>query len=92
MEELVWVLAVWQASSHTPEALRSLGTPWLLSHDVAASRKDPEHWPLPVFGHLLSVQRGDVRACAIPAPPLMERGCNMHDCVTFLCHLPWEDF
>ena len=50
----------WKASPHTLEALGSLGTPWLLSHDVAASRKGPEQWPLPGFGHFLCVQRGDM--------------------------------
>ena len=89
-EELAWVPAAWRKSSHTPEALRSLGTPWLLSHDIAAARQLPAHWPVPGFGHFLSVHRGDMVACVIPLSPLLERGCSMHECVTFLCHLPWK--
>ena len=89
-EELAWVPAAWRKSSHTPEALRSRGTPWLLSHDIAAARQLPAHWPVPGVGHFLSVQRGDMVACVIPLSPLLERGCSMHECVTFLCHLPWK--
>ena len=29
VEELAWAFAPWRTTSHTPEALRSLGTPWL---------------------------------------------------------------
>ena len=92
VEELTWVPAEWRRFSYTPEALRSLGTPWLLSHDISAARVLPSHWPLPGVGHFLSVQRGDMVACVIPASPLMERGCSMHECVTFLCNLPWKTF
>ena len=92
LEELAWVPAAWRASSHTPEALRSLGTPWVLSHDIAAARVLPAHWPVPGVGHFLSVQRGDMVACVIPASALMERGCTMHESVTCMCHLPWKTF
>ena len=92
VEELAWVPAPWRTSSHTPEALRSLGTPWLLSHDIAAQRKDGHHWPVPGFGHFLSAQRGDMLACVIPCEPLMERGSSMKDALTFLCNWPWSDF
>ena len=86
IEELAWVLADWKASSHTPEALRSIGTPWLLSHDIAAALVFSTHWPVPGVGHFLSAQRGDMVACVTPAPPLMERGCSMHEFVMLLCH------
>ena len=90
VEELAWVPADWKATSYTPEGLRSLGTPWLLSRDIAAARTDPGHWLAPGFGHCLSVQRGDMVACLIPASLLTERGSTMHDCVTFMCELPWK--
>ena len=77
---------------HTPEALRSLGAPWLLNHDIAAARKDPDHWLAPRFGHFLTAQRGDMAARGIPCDPIMERGCSMRDTVTFMCNLPWLDF
>ncbi|WP_353239605.1 hypothetical protein [Limnohabitans sp.] len=92
LEELAWVPKQWRDTSHTPEALRSLGTPWLLSHDVAATRVCPEQWPMSGFGHFLSVQRGDMLACVLPASPLLERGCTMHNCVSFLAQLQWHDF
>ena len=57
VEELAWVPQEWRKCSFTPEALRSLGTPWLLSHDIAAARHLPSHWPIPGVGHFLSVQR-----------------------------------
>ena len=69
-----------------------MGTPWLLSHDIAAQRKDGHHWPVPGFGHFLSAQRGDMLACVIPCEPLMERGSSMKDALTFLCNWPWSDF
>ena len=84
IEQLAWVPADWKASAHTPEALRSIGTPWLLSHDVAAARVLPAHWPVPGVGHFLSVQRGDMVACCIPVSPLMVRGTTMRDCVIYV--------
>ena len=92
VEELSWVPLQWRARSRTPEALRSLGTPWLLSHDIAGARSSPEQWPMPGLGHFLSVQRGDMVACVVPAAPLLERGCSMHACVTFMCDLPSKNF
>ena len=92
VEELGWVPTQWRERSRTPEALRSLGTPWLLSHDISGSRKDPEHWPMPGVGHFLRVQRGDMVACLVPASALLERGCSMHASVTFMCELPVKSF
>ena len=31
-------------------------------------------------------------ACVLPASPLLERGCTMHNCVSFLAQLQWHDF
>jgi len=86
VEELAWIRAPYRATSHTPEALRGIGTPCLLSHDLAAQRKDAHHWPVPGFGHYFSAQRGDMVACVIPCEPLMDRGSSMKDAVTFLCN------
>ena len=77
VEELAWVPRAWREKSYTPEALRSLSTPWLLTHHVAGTRQDPCHWPMPGFGHFLSVVRGDMLVCLIPAQVALERGATM---------------
>ena len=92
LEDLAWVPSEWRAKSYTPEALRSLGAPWLLSDDIAAARKDPEQWPLPGFAHFLSVVRGSMVTCLILASTLLERGCSIRGCMTFLDQLPWKEF
>ena len=92
VEELAWVPRAWREKSYTPEALRSLSTPWLLTHHVAGTRQDPCHWPMPGFGHFLSVVRGDMLVCLIPAQAALERGATMSSCVSFLGQLPWKDF
>jgi len=92
VEQLAWVPSAWKARSLTPEALRSLGTPWLLSHDVAGARKDGVQWPLAGFGHFLCVQRGDMLTCLIPATAIVDRGATLETCVTFLTQLSWKEF
>ena len=77
------VPGAWKAKSLTPEALRSLGTPWLLSHDVVGARKGGFQWPMAKCGHFLSVQRGDLLACLIPASDFVERGATQETCATF---------
>ena len=79
VEELAWVPRAWMEKSYTPEALRSLSTPWLLIHHVAGTRQDPCHWPMPGFGHFLSVVRGDMLVCLIPH--------KLHWSVVPRCHL-----
>jgi hypothetical protein len=76
---------------HTAQTLRSFGTPWLLTYDIAAARQLPRHLPAPRFGHCLSVQRGDMVASVIPASPLIHYGFTMHDCVTFPDRVPTQD-
>ena len=83
VEELAWVPGAWKAKSLTPEALRSLGKPWLISHDVAGARKDGVQRPMAGFGHFLSVQRGDMLACLIPASAIVERGATLETCAMF---------
>jgi hypothetical protein len=92
VEDLTWVPAEWRAKSYTPETLRSIGAPWILTDDIAAARKYPEQWPMPGFAHVLSVLRGSMAACLIPGSPLLERGCSLHACITFLGNLPWKEF
>ena len=91
VEELAWVPRAWRLKSQTPEALRSIGTPWLLTHDLTGARKEPVHWPVPGFGHFLCGQRGDMLACLIPGELALERGSSIDYCVTFLTLLPWKD-
>ena len=81
-----------EKQSQTPEALRSIGTPWLLSHDLAGARKDSAHWHVPGFGFVLRGQCGDMLACAIPGELALERGPSMDYCITFLTLLPWKEF
>ena len=76
---------------HTAQTLRSFGTPWLLTYDIAAARQLPRHWPVPRVGHFVSVQRGDMVASVIPASPRIYRGFTMHDCVTFPDRVPMQD-
>ena len=92
VEELTWVPRAWRSKSQTPEFLRSIGTPWLLSSDITGARKDAVHWPVPGFAHILCAQRGDMLACLIPGEPAIERGSTLASCVTFLSLLPWKDF
>jgi len=92
VEDLAWVPAEWRAKSYTPEKLRSIGAPWLLSDDVAAARKDPQQWPMPRFAFFLSVLRGSMVACLILGSALLERGCSLHASVTFLGNLSWNEF
>ena len=80
VEQLAWVPTAWKARSLTPEALRSLGTPWLLSHVVAGARKDGVQWPLAGFGHFLCVQRGDMLTCLIPGTAIVDRGATLETC------------
>ena len=56
----------WCSQSGTPEFLRLLGTPWLLSSDVVGARKNAVHWPAPGIAHILRAQRGDSLVCLIP--------------------------
>ena len=86
VEELAWIRAPYRATSHTPEALRGIGTPGLFSHDLAAQRKDAHHCPVTGFGQFLSAQRRHMVACVIPCEPLMDRGSSMKDAVTFVCN------
>jgi hypothetical protein len=88
VEELAWIRAPYRATSHTPEALRGIGTPCLFSHDLAAQRNDAHHCPVTGFGQFFSAQRRHMVACVIPCEPLMERGSSMKDAVTFLCNWP----
>ena len=92
MEEVTWVPRAWRSKTQTPEFLRSIGTPWLLSSDITGARKDAVHWPVPGFAHILCAQRGDMLACLIPGEPAIERGSTLASCVTFLSLLPWKDF
>ena len=75
-----------------PEAVRSLGTPWVLSHDVSGERKDGMQWPMAGFGHVLSTQRGEMIVCFIPVEQATERGGSMDSCVTFVGQLQWAEF
>ncbi|MFM7985761.1 MAG: hypothetical protein ACKPKO_41250, partial [Candidatus Fonsibacter sp.] len=92
VEELAWVPGSWRARSLIPEALRSLGTLWLLSHDVAGARKDGVQWPLAGFGHFLRVQRGDMLTCLIPPTAIVDRGATLETCIPFLTQLSWQHF
>ena len=76
----------------TPEALRTLGSPWLLSCEPAGARKDVTQWPLPGFGHFLIAQRGGMLACLIPLESLIERGCEISNGIKFVTQLSWKDF
>ena len=40
VEQLTWVPSQWKEQNMTPEALRTLGSPWLLSCEPAGARKD----------------------------------------------------
>ena len=44
------------------------------------------------FGHFLSVQRGDMLACLIPASAIVERGATLETCAMFLTHMSWKGF
>ena len=88
IEELTWVPRACGSKSQTPQFLRLLGTPWLLSSDIVGARKDALHWPVPGFAHILCAQRGDMLACYIPGEPAIERGSTLAACVTFLSLLP----
>ena len=91
VEELAWVPRAWRCQSQTLEALRSLGTPWLLTHGIVGARKDAVHWPAPGFGHFLCAQRGGMLACLVPGEPVVQRGSSIDYGVTFLSLLPWKE-
>ena len=40
VEQLAWVPSQWKDQNMTPEALRTLGAPWLLSCEPVGARKD----------------------------------------------------
>ena len=92
VEDLAWVPAEWRAKSYTPESLRSIGAPWILSDDIASARKDPIHWPMAGFGHFLSMLRGSMVTCLILGQPLFERGCSLHACIAFLGNMTMKEF
>ena len=39
VEDLSWVPAEWRAKSYTPETLRSIGAPWILTDDACQCRE-----------------------------------------------------
>ena len=73
----------------TPEALRTLGSPWLLSYAPAGARKDVTQLPLPGFGHFLIPQRGGMLACLVPLEALIERGCEISNGIKCATQLPF---
>ena len=77
----------WKEQNMTPEALRTLGSPWLLPCEPAGARMDVTQWPLPVFGHFLTPQRGSMLACLIPVESLIERGCEISNGIKFVTQL-----
>jgi hypothetical protein len=92
VEQLAWVPSQWKDQNMTPEALRTLGAPWLLSCEPAGARKDVTQWPLPGFGHCIIPQRGAMLVCLIPVESLIERGCEISSGIKFVTQLSWKDF
>jgi hypothetical protein len=77
VEQLAWVPSQWKKQNMTPEALRTLGSPWLVPCEPVGARKDVTQWPLPGFGHFIIPQRGSMLVCLIPVESLLERGCEI---------------
>ena len=61
VEQLAWVPDMWKEQSVTPEVLRTIGAPWLLSYDTAGSRMDFTQWPVPGFDQCIVLVRARMR-------------------------------
>ena len=64
MEQLAWAPDMWKEQHMTPEALRTIGAPWLLSSDTVGLRMDVTQWPM---GHFIILVRGVTFALVLPA-------------------------
>ena len=92
VEQLNWVPGQWRQRKNTPESLRTIGAPWLLSSTHFGIRARPEHFPMSGFGAFLEVLHGSVSVALVPNNDLLDRGMELRRGVRLLLGLVGKHF